>query len=126
MGAAASRGHDTMMTHMRTVVAILVLSSATTAAAEEREMCVKNAKWRGPAIDLDVKAADIHDVYRLLSDTGRVNIVIPDDVKAKVTLRLKRVPWQQVACTIAAVHKLTITIDGNVLMVSRRQAAPAR
>jgi len=115
-----------MMTHMRTVVAILVLSSATTAAAEEREMCVKNAKWRGPAIDLDVKAADIHDVYRLLSDTGRVNIVIPDDVKAKVTLRLKRVPWQQVACTIAAVHKLTITIDGNVLMVSRRQAAPAR
>ena len=98
-----------------------VLCVATTAVAEERELCTKRAVYRGPSIDLDVKGADIHDVYRLLSDVGRVNIVIPDDVKAKVTLRLKRVPWQQVACTVAAVHRLEILVDGNVLLVRRRQ-----
>lgn len=101
--------------------ALAVCLLAATAYADDRELCTKNARYRGPAIDLDVKAADIHDVYRLLSDVGRVNIVIPDDVKAKVTLRLKRVPWQQVACTVAAVHRLQILVDGNVLLVRRRQ-----
>ena len=106
---------------MRWVVLAVLLAGATTRAdADDQQLCHKNV-YRGPAIDLDVKAADVHDVFRLLSDVGRVNIVISDDVRAKVTLRLKRVAWQQVACTIAAVHKLQILVDGNVLMVRRRE-----
>ena len=102
-------------------LAILALLVGVAHADDEigQELCTKK-NYRGPAIDLDVKDADVHDVYRLLADVGHVNIVIPDDVKAKVTLHLKRVAWQQVACTIAAVHKLKILVDGNVLMVSRR------
>ena len=106
---------------MRALAIASLVCLATPAAADERELCVRGAIHRGPAVDLDVKAADIHDVYRLLSDVGRVNIVIADDVRAKVTLRLKRVAWQQVACTIAAVHKLQILVDGSVLMIRRRQ-----
>jgi type II secretory pathway component HofQ len=100
---------------VRALVVLLLL--ARTAAAEERELCTRGAVFRGPAIDLDVKGADIHDVYRLLSDVGRVNIVISGDVRAKVTLRLKRVAWQHVACAIAGVHKLQILVNGNVLLV---------
>jgi type II secretory pathway component HofQ len=106
---------------MRALVVLMLLS--TIARAEpERELCVRGAVYRGPAVDLDVKDADVHDVYRLLADVGRTNIVIADDVRARVTLRLKRVAWQQVACTIAAVHKLQILVDGNVLLVRRREA----
>jgi type IV pilus assembly protein PilQ len=74
-------------------------------------------------MDLDVKLADIHDVFRLLGDTGRINIVVPDTVRARVTLRLVRVPWDQVACTVAAMYQLTITANGNVLVVAARPAA---
>jgi type IV pilus assembly protein PilQ len=83
-------------------------------------MCPANARYRGTLIDLDVKRADIHDVFRLLSEVGRVNIVVPASVKAKVTLRLQRVPWDQVACTVAAAHGLAITVTGNVLLVRPR------
>jgi type IV pilus assembly protein PilQ len=103
---------------MRALVILVMLTAV--AHADERELCTKGAVYRGPALDLDVKAADIHDVYRLLADTGRVNIVIADNVRAKVTLRLKRVAWQQVACTIAAVHRLQIIVDGSVLLVRPR------
>lgn len=105
-----------------TLVLAILLVLGTVAHADERELCVKGTVYRGPALDLDVKAADIHDVYRLLSDVGRVNIVIGDGVRARVTLRLKRVAWQQVACTIAAVHRLQILVDGNVLLVRPRAA----
>jgi hypothetical protein len=29
------------------------------------------------------------------------------------------VPWDQVTCTIAAVHKLVVTVDGNVVLVTK-------
>jgi type IV pilus assembly protein PilQ len=100
---------------MRALAIVLVLCG-TASAEPDRDFCATKI-YRGPSLDLDVKDADVHDVYRLLSDVGRMNIVIADDVRAKVTLRLKRVAWQQIACTIAAVHKLQILVDGNVLLV---------
>src|SRR5262245_33208423 len=49
--------------------------------------------FTGRAIDLDLKDADVHNVLRLLSDVGNVNIVVPDDVQGAVTLRIEGVPW---------------------------------
>jgi type IV pilus assembly protein PilQ len=103
---------------LRALVLVLFVGAAAPAFAE-RPMCARGAKYHGAAIDLDVKDADIHDVMRLLADVGRVNIVVGDSVQGKVTLRLKRVPWDQVACTIAAVHKLMISVDGNVVLVTK-------
>ena len=107
------------------VIGLLVATTAT--AHADRELCEPGARFRGAAIDLDVKGADIHEVYRLLGDVGRVNVVVPDEVTGKVTLRLKRVPWDQVACTVAAVHRLAISVNGNVLLVTKRgQPKPAK
>jgi len=82
-------------------------------------MCRPGAKYHGATLDLDVKDADVHDVMRLLADVGNVNIVVSDNVKGRVTLRLKRVAWDLVACTIASVHKLTVTVHGNVVLVKK-------
>jgi type IV pilus assembly protein PilQ len=103
---------------LRAVALVSIMAMSSTAFAERR-MCGHGARYRGAVITLDVKDADIHDVMRLLADVGNVNIVVPSSVQAKVTLRLKRVPWDQVACTVAAVHKLTLTMDGNVVLVTR-------
>jgi type IV pilus assembly protein PilQ len=103
---------------LRAVVLGSILIASSTASAD-RPMCRPGATYRGATITLDVKGADIHDVMRLLADVGGVNIVVPDSVQAKVTLRLKRVPWDQVTCTIAAVHKLHVTVNGNVVLVTK-------
>jgi len=108
------------------LAATLIVTAAT--ARADRDLCARGTRYRGAPVDLDVKGADIHDVYRLLADTGRVNIVLPDAIKGKVTLKLKRVPWDQVACVVAAVHGLEVRVDGNVLLVTkpaaRDRAAP--
>ena len=98
---------------------ILVLVAGT--AFADRDLCAPGAKFRGAPVDLDVKSADVHDVFRLLADVGKVNLVISDDVAGKVTLRLRRVPWDQIACTVAAVHGLQILVQDNILMVSKRK-----
>lgn len=100
-------------------IAVLVMGFAGTAAAD-RDLCAPGTRFRGAPLDLDVKAADIRDVFRLLADVGRVNLVVDDKVEGKVTLQLKRVPWDQIACTVAAVHKLRILVQDSILMVTKR------
>jgi type IV pilus assembly protein PilQ len=99
--------------------ALALVSILASPAFAERDMCARGARYRGASITLDVKDADIHDVMRLLADVGGVNIVVPNSVQGKVTLRLKRVPWDQVTCTVAAVHKLKVSVDGNVVLVTK-------
>jgi type IV pilus assembly protein PilQ len=94
-----------------------ILSAAS--ARAERDMCRPGTKYRGAPVDLDVKDADLHDVMRLLADVGNINIVVADDVRGKVTLRLKRVAWDLVACTVASMHKLRVTVHDNVVLVKK-------
>jgi type II secretory pathway component HofQ len=102
---------------VRAIVFALLLAS-TTARADE--LCRPGAKYHGAPIDLDVKDADIHELFRLLADVGHVNLVVPDDVSGKVTIKLRRVPWDQAACAIAATHHLAILVDGNILIIQRQ------
>lgn len=112
------------MIEMRALLIVALIASASTAHADEdlvvREMCTRKTPYRGEPRDLDVKNADIHDVFRLLADTGKVNIVVGDDVRGRVTLRVKKVPWDQILCTVAAVYKLRVTIEQSIVMVTRR------
>ncbi len=77
--------------------------------------------YRGRKIDLDFKDADIHNLLRLLADVGAVNVVIPDNIKAKVTVRLKRVPWDQALEVILASKGLWYRREGNLYRVAPRK-----
>ena len=49
-----------------------------------------------PRITFDFYMTNLHNVLRLIGDTGGVNIVVGDDVKEKkITLSLKEVPWDE-------------------------------
>ncbi len=99
---------------MRAVLLVALLASP--AAADD--LC--RGPLRGAPIDVDVKDADIHDVFRLITDVAKINLVISDQVAGKVTLRLKRVPWQSAACAIAKLEHIALSFDGNVLLVTKR------
>jgi type IV pilus assembly protein PilQ len=97
---------------VRAVLIVALLASSASA----HDFC----KDRGAPIDLDVKDADIHDVFRLIADVAKVNLVVSDEVAAKVTVKLKRVPWQAAACAIAKLEHVAISLHDNVLLVTKR------
>lgn len=81
-----------------------------------------------PRIDLDVRDADVHDVLRLLAETGRVNLVVADAVRGRVTVKLRNVPWTAALEVVLRSHALGHERDGNILLVDTlenlaRQAA---
>lgn len=74
--------------------------------------------YTGRKISLDFKNADIHDVLRILADVSSLNIIATDDVKARVTLRLIEVPWDQALEVILQANGLEKVQFGNVITVS--------
>ncbi|HUS67305.1 MAG TPA: hypothetical protein VMZ28_22360 [Kofleriaceae bacterium] len=80
-------------------------------------------RWTGKTIDLDVVEADLHNVFRLLAEVGNVSIVVADDVRGDVTLRLRSVPWDQALDTVVRLEKLTMRRDGTVYMINRASSS---
>lgn len=81
--------------------------------------------YRGTKIDLDFKDADIHNLLRLLADVGGVNIVIPDEIKYRVTVRMRRVPWDQALEVILASKGLWYQRNGNLYRIAPRKELDA-
>ncbi|MFN0248252.1 MAG: type IV pilus secretin PilQ [Kofleriaceae bacterium] len=81
--------------------------------------------YRGAIIDFDYKDAPMADLLRAIADTGKVNIVVPDGIDARVTVRLKKVPWDQALEVILASHGLWYRRDGNLYRIAPRKELDA-
>ena len=75
-------------------------------------------RYNGRRIDIDLKDADIHNVLRLLADTGHVNVVTADDVTGTITIRMRNVPWDQVLDVVLQAKGLGMVRQGNLIRVA--------
>lgn len=118
-------GEDgTLEDEARALLADLPLQADGTRAAR---------RYSGRRVDIDLKDADIHNVLRLLSEEGGVNVVTSDDVSGSVTIRMNNVPWDQALDVILQAKGLGMVRRGNMIRVApqatlekEREAAIAR
>jgi type IV pilus assembly protein PilQ len=76
------------------------------------------ARYNGRRINIDVKDGDVHNILRLLADTGHVNIVTADDVSGTITIRMINVPWDQVLDVVLQAKGLGMIRTGNLIRVA--------
>jgi len=82
----------------------------------------KKKPYTGKKIDLDFKDADIHNILRLLSTVGNINIVVGDEVKGSVTLSMSNVPWNLALDVILEAKNLgKVKIAENVYRVAQKE-----
>lgn len=72
----------------------------------------------GRRIDVDFKDVDIHNLLRLFSEVGQVNIITSDDVAGRVTIRMRNVPWDQAMDVALRAKGLGQARDGNLIRVA--------
>jgi type IV pilus assembly protein PilQ len=70
-------------------------------------------------VTMDFQGIELKNAFRLLAEQAGVNIVMGDDVKGTVTLKLFQVPLGQVIDTILRTHNLGRVMIGNVMRVDR-------
>jgi type II secretory pathway component HofQ len=87
--------------------------------AQASGMELKGVKtYSGQKISLDFKDADIKNVFRLLAEVSGLNIVVTDEVKKRVTVRLVDVPWDQAMDLLIDTNGLGKEQMGNVVRIS--------
>ncbi|MBI5410511.1 MAG: type IV pilus secretin PilQ [Nitrospirae bacterium] len=74
-------------------------------------------RYAGRRISLDFQAADITNVLRLIADVSGFNIVVGEGVKAKVTLKLVSVPWDQALDMLLKMNNLGMIREGTIVWI---------
>jgi type IV pilus assembly protein PilQ len=74
-------------------------------------------RYVGRKISLDFQAADITNVLRLIADVSGFNIVVGEGVKAKVTLKLVSVPWDQALDMLLKMNNLGMIREGTIVWI---------
>jgi type IV pilus assembly protein PilQ len=90
----------------------------TAASYKSRAVGGGESQYTGEPISLDLKDADIKDVFRTISELTGLNIVIDPDVKGTVTVRLENVPWDQALELILKQNGLGYILENNVMRIA--------
>jgi type II secretory pathway component HofQ len=77
-------------------------------------------KWIGEEISVDFKDIDIRDLFRFIAEKGELNLVIEPDVKGAATIKMSKVPWDQVLDVVCKMHDFRYTVDGNILHIIKK------
>ena len=75
------------------------------------------ATFRGKKVTIDLMDADIINVIRLIGDVSGKNVVVGDEVKGRITLKLKNVPWDQALDVILRTKGLGQETKGGIIRV---------
>ncbi len=78
----------------------------------------KPTKFYGKRMSIEVANADILDVLRMIQEVGAINIVVSDNVKGKVNVSLKSVPWDQALSVVLQNAQLGYVMQGSVIRVA--------
>ncbi len=86
---------------------------------EEREPDIVTGQKRfvGRRISLDFQQADITNILRLIAEVSGFNIVVGESVKAKVTMKMVSVPWDQALDMLLKMNNLGMIKQGNIVWV---------
>lgn len=98
----------------------------------EPDVVTGQKRFVGRRISLDFQQADITNILRLIAEVSGFNIVVGESVKAKVTMKLVSVPWDQALDMLLKMNNLGMIKQGNIVWVdslaniARQQEEEAR
>ena len=113
---------------IKTAVPVIVAQAPAAPAPPSAPAPVVQAPPSGPRlISLDFKDADVVNLLRILAAESTRNIVISEDVKGKMSITLRNVPWDLALDTVMEAKGLVkVERDGVLRIVSQDQLAKER
>jgi type IV pilus assembly protein PilQ len=83
------------------------------------------SQYTGRKVDFNVKDIDIKNLLGAIAEISKKNIIVADDVKGTVTIKLRNVPWDQALDIILKSKGLGREDIGNIIRVAPVQTLRA-
>lgn len=122
MVAEASTPHnaddgDETLTKGEGEVNVDLNSNKILASQSLEEFLSGNTKFYGRKISIETSNIDVRDALKFITEESGVNMVITDEVKGNISLKLRQVPWDQALVVIMKARRLGYSRQGNVLRI---------
>jgi len=78
-------------------------------------------KYTGAPMTMDFVNADVTNILRLIGEVSNLNIIWSPKVKGKVSMRLRKVPWDQALDLVLENNDLGMRHEGNVIWIAPRK-----
>jgi len=96
---------------------VAAMASEARAAAAEGSV-YDSSQYSGRKVDFNVKDIDIKNLLGAVAEISKRNIIVADDVKGTVTIKLRNVPWDQALDIILKSKSLGREDIGNIIRVA--------
>jgi type IV pilus assembly protein PilQ len=92
--------------------------SSILSAQSLEEFLAGNMQFFGRKISIETQDMDLRDVFRLIAEESGLNLILSDDIKGTISVKLRQVPWDQALVMIMKSKKLGYTRAGNILRIA--------
>ena len=103
-----------MRSCLQAVVVVAVFVFGAVPALAQKDVSLSGGK----KITIDLQQAELVNVVRLIGDVGNKNIVVGEDGKGKITLKLKNVGWRRALDVVLKSGGYGYVEDGDIIWVT--------
>jgi type IV pilus secretin PilQ/predicted competence protein len=80
----------------------------------------KTSKFTGQLLTLDFVDLPLVDFFRVMSEEGGINIVLDPKVKGNISIKVEKLPWDQIFDMVLVNHSLDKQIEGNLIRIAHK------
>lgn len=80
----------------------------------------QNSQYGGQPLTLDLIDIPLVDFFRLMAEEGGINIVMDPEIKGTISIKVVKVPWDQIFDAALINNGLDKQIEGNLVRIARK------
>ncbi len=81
-----------------------------------------NLKFYGRPISLEVRDTPVRDVINVIAEQSGANIIIGNDVDGNISLKLRKIPWDEALLVVMKTRGLGYVRQGSILRVAKYES----
>lgn len=78
------------------------------------------SRFSGLPLTLDLVGMPLVDFFRLMAEEGGINIVMDPEIKGSISIKVVKVPWDQIFEAVLANHNLDMQVEGTLVRIARK------
>jgi len=80
----------------------------------------QNSQYGGQPLTLDLIDIPLVDFFRLMAEEGGINVVMDPEIKGTISIKVVKVPWDQIFDAALVNNGLDKQIEGNLVRIARK------
>ncbi len=89
-------------------------------AAPQKPASASQSRFSGQPLTLDLVDMPLVDFFRLMAEEGGINIVMDPEIKGNISIKVVKVPWDQIFDAALKNHGLDKQVEGTLVRIARK------